>query len=276
MANTLTITLLGTGSSGGVPRVGNDWGRCDPAEPKNRRRRCAVLIEQKTVTGTTTILIDAGADLREQLLSAQVTHLDGVVLTHPHADHIFGLDDLRQLAITLKKPIDVYLDSNTSDTVMQSFGYCFRQAPGSSYPPFCIETRIVHPNPITIEGAGGSVTLQPILVEHGDIHALGFRIDRVAYLPDMKRLASAQTASVVNGLDCLVVDALRYTTHPTHFNVDEALDFIKATGPTQAILTNMHCDLDYQTLQTDLPDGVVPGFDGLQITQTNQTTVVSA
>ncbi len=265
MANRLTITLLGTGSSGGVPRVGNNWGKCDPEEPRNRRRRCAVLVERTNGTGTTTVLIDAGADLREQLLTANVKNLDGVLLTHPHADHMFGLDDLRQLAILLKKPIDVYLDNNTSETVMQSFGYCFRQAPGSSYPPFCVEKRIAHPNPVHINGAGGEIAFTPILVEHGDINALGFRIDNVAYLPDMKRLAESQASDAVSKLDYLIVDALRHTPHPTHFNVEEALDFIRATQPSQAILTNMHSDLDYSTLKSTLPTGAVPGYDGLQI-----------
>lgn len=266
MANRLTITLLGTGSSGGVPRVGNIWGQCDPNEPKNRRRRCAALVEQSTDAGTTTVLLDAGADLREQLLSAHVTNLDGVLLTHPHADHMFGLDDLRQLAIVLKRPIDVYLDQGTSETVMLSFGYCFHQAPGSSYPSFCTEHRICHPDPVVIEGAGGAIEFSPILVDHGDINALGFRINNIAYLPDMKRLASSQSPDILSGLDTLIVDALRYNSHPTHLNVEEALDFIREVKPANAVLTNMHSDLDYRTLEAMLPEHVTPGYDGLQIT----------
>lgn len=258
--------MLGTGSSGGVPRVGNAWGNCDPREPRNRRRRCALLVERLASSGAkTTVLIDAGADLREQLLSSDVRSLDGVLLTHAHADHIFGLDDLRQLALGLARPIDVHMDESTSASVMRSFDYCFRQAPGSSYPRFLIENRIVHPEAFAVSGPGGIVDVLPLLVEHGDIHALGFRVGDMAYLPDVKRIAAAQSFDALGGLQILVIDALRRRSHPSHLNLEESLALIDRLAPERAILTNLHSDLDYATLAAELPANVEPGFDGLRI-----------
>ena len=265
MSVTRTFTLLGTGSSGGVPRVGNDWGACDRAEPRNRRRRCALLVEQHAAGGVTSVLVDAGADLREQLLSAEVSVLDGVLLTHSHADHVFGLDDLRQLALQLRRPIDVHMDEATSAVVMRAFAYCFAQAPGSSYPAFCTEHRIVHPEPFAIGGPGGELGVRTVLAEHGDIHALGFRFGGLAYLPDVKRLAERDGFDALANLDVLIIDALRRRPHPTHLNLDEALGFIERLRPRRAILTNMHNDLDYATLRDALPPGVEPGYDGLAV-----------
>lgn len=266
MANKQTFTLLGTGSSGGVPRVGNEWGDCDPANARNRRRRCAVLVEQSANEGgKTSILIDAGADLREQLLAADVKSLEAVLLTHAHADHIFGLDDLRQLAMLLRRAIDVYMDEPTSAMVMRSFGYCFHQAEGSSYPSFCNEHRFEHPVRLQIEGPGGAVGVDSLIGEHGDIHALGFRVGSVAYLPDVKRVVDVNTLESLQNLDVLVLDALRYKRHPSHMCVDEALSFIEQLAPRRAILTNMHSDLDFETLRKALPEGVEPGFDGMVI-----------
>ncbi len=261
-----TFTLLGTGSSGGVPRVGNAWGDCDPANPRNRRRRCALLVERTRGEGTaTTALVDAGADLREQLLAADVRSLDAVLLTHPHADHMFGLDDLRQLALQLGRGIDVHMDADTSETILRSFGYCFAQAPGSSYPPFCHERRIVHPEPVAIDGAGGELVFEPLLAEHGDIHALGLRVGSVAYLPDAKRVVDGPSLERLEGLDVLIVDALRRRPHPSHMHLDETLGFVERFAPRLAVLTNMHSDLDYETLLAELPDGIEPGYDGMRI-----------
>ena len=260
------FTLLGTGSSGGVPRVGNAWGDCDPANPRNRRRRCALLVERDAPDGArTSALIDAGADLREQLLAADVRSLDAVLLTHPHADHMFGLDDLRQLALQLGRGIDVHMDESTSETVMRAFGYCFARAPSSSYPPFCHERRITHPEPVAVEGPGGELAFEPIVAEHGDIHALGFRVGDVAYLPDAKRVVDSASLERLEGLDVLIVDALRRRPHPSHMHLDETLGFVERFGPRRAVLTNMHSDLDYATLAAELPDGIEPGHDGMRI-----------
>ena len=273
MKQSIIFTLLGTGSSGGVPRVGNQWGVCDPSNPRNRRRRCAMLIQLNDLEQerATTVLIDAGADLREQLLSAQVSHLDAVLLTHSHADHIFGLDDLRQLALSMRSPIPVYMDNATSSMVMQAFNYIFRQAPNSSFPAFCTHGTIEHDQLIPIKGDAGNLTVKPLVAEHGDIHSLGFRIGNVAYLPDVKRVSDQASLKTLEGLDVLILDTLRYKTHPAHMNLEESLAFIKQMAPKRAVLTNLHSDLDYETLLKELPENVTPGFDGLQITHVFDT-----
>lgn len=271
MPESITLTLMGTGSSGGVPRVGNIWGACDPAEPRNRRRRCSLLIErsQSVVgadSGKTTVVVDTGADLREQLLENNVESIEGVVLTHSHADHIFGLDDLRQMAINLRRPIDVWLDENTRKQVMAAFDYCFYQAPGSSYPSFCTENSLLPTEPFTIKGPGGSISINTLLAEHGDINALGVRIGNAVYLPDMKRITDAKSLQLLADIDVLIVDALRLKSHPSHMNLEESLAFIDTVKPRRSILTNMHGDLDYQQTKALLPANVEPGYDGMQIT----------
>ena len=267
MSNKIEYTLLGTGSSGGVPRIGNDWGACDPDNAKNRRRRCAMLIKRTNEKQQhTSVLIDAGVDMREQLLAEDVKSLDGVLLTHSHADHIFGLDDLRQMAISMRRSVDVYMDVATSSRVMQSFGYCFRQEASSSYPAFCIEHRIAVGNCVAVQGAAGGLNAWPILAEHGDIQSLGFRINDVVYLPDIKRIANEASEKLLSNTRVLVIDALRRKPHPTHLNLEESLDFIKVIQPQRAILTNMHSDLDYDTLRRSLPSNIEPGYDGLKFT----------
>lgn len=269
MHESLTLTLMGTGSSGGVPRVGNVWGNCDPNEPRNRRRRCSVLVQRALVSGSetseTTVVIDAGADLREQLLSADVRSIEGVVLTHSHADHIFGLDDLRQMAINLRRPIDVWLDSPTRVQVMAAFGYCFHQAQGSSYPAFCTEQKLTSCEPFDINGPAGSIQFNTLIAEHGDINALGVRVADAVYLPDMKRISDAKSMDMLRDVKVLIVDALRYKSHPSHMNLEESLAFIESVKPERAILTNMHGDLDYQSVKASLPPGVEPGYDGMSI-----------
>jgi len=270
MHESLTLTLMGTGSSGGVPRVGEVWGACDPDEPRNRRRRCSLLIESEMFQadgdlGKTTVVVDTGADLREQLLSASVKSIEGVVLTHSHADHIFGLDDLRQMSINLRRPIDVWIDEPTRPHVMAAFGYCFHQAEGSSYPTFCTEQKLVPHDPFTIDGPGGVLTLNTLIAEHGDINALGVRINDAVYLPDMKRISHPDSLDLLAGVQVLIIDALRYKLHPSHMNLEECLAFIQKINPERAILTNMHGDLDYASVKKMVPPGVEPGYDGLQI-----------
>jgi phosphoribosyl 1,2-cyclic phosphate phosphodiesterase len=261
---TLTFTILGCGSSGGVPRVGAGWGACDPDNPKNRRRRCSLLVERHGERGVTRVLIDTTPDLRAQLLDADVDRLDAVLFTHEHADHTHGIDDLRVLAIHQRQRIPVYLDEPTSAVLRARFGYCFERPPGSSYPPILDEHRLQPGHPVTIDGAGGHMVALPFLQDHGDIPALGFRFDGLAYSADLKRIPPASVATLA-GLDVWIVDALRYTPHPSHFSVDEALAAIERVRPRRAILTNMHVDLDYDALRARLPTHVEPAYDGMRI-----------
>jgi phosphoribosyl 1,2-cyclic phosphate phosphodiesterase len=261
---TLRVTILGCGSSAGVPRVGVGWGACDPNNPRNRRRRCSILVERFGPGGVTRVLVDTGPDLRDQLLGCDVRHLDAVLITHDHADHTHGIDDLRPLVIAMRRRMPVYMDAVTSEVMMARFGYCFRQPPGSDYPPILDERRMEAGADVTVEGAGGPVTGRPFRMIHGGTEALGFRFGGLAYAPDVSRMPEESLAELQD-LDVLVIDALRYTPHPSHFSVSEALALIEAVRPQRAILTNLHTDLDYETLRREVPAGVEPAFDGLQI-----------
>jgi phosphoribosyl 1,2-cyclic phosphate phosphodiesterase len=262
---TLRLTILGCGSSAGVPRVGVGWGACDPTNPKNRRRRCSVLVERFTPGGASTIvLVDTGPDARDQLLGANVRRLDGVLYTHEHADHIHGIDDLRPLAIVQRHRIPVYADRMTSELLMMRFGYCFETPAGSSYPPI-LKMNHLKPGLMTsVAGPGGTVEALPFRMVHGDIDTLGFRFGNIAYAPDVSEMPE-ESLRYFEGLDVLILDALRYTPHPTHFSVSEALDFIAKVKPKRAVLTNLHTDLDYEALRNELPPHIEPAYDGLQI-----------
>lgn len=259
------FTILGCGSSGGVPRVAMGWGDCDPNEPKNRRRRCSLLVEQSDGDGkTTSVLVDTSPDLREQLIDAQVTNLDAVLYTHEHADHTHGIDDLRPLVLHRHRRVDVYLDEPTSRAMHARFGYCFMTPPGSAYPPIVNEHRLVPGRTVTIEGEGGPVVALPFLQDHGDIPSLGFRFGNVAYSSDLKDLPS-ESLPLLADLDLWIIDALRYKPHPSHFSVADALRWIEALKPRRAVLTNLHCDLDYEALRAKLPPGVEPAYDGMRL-----------
>jgi phosphoribosyl 1,2-cyclic phosphate phosphodiesterase len=260
---TLTFTILGCGFSGGVPRAGLGWGACDPNNPKNRRRRTSLLVERRTASGgKTSILVDTSPDLREQLYDAGVTWLDAVLYTHPHADHIHGIDDLRALFIHKRRRVDVYMDEPTSRALTARFDYCFTTPPGSEYPPIVTEHRIEAGRRLTIAGEGGPIEVLPILQEHGDIPSLGFRFGNLAYSCDLSGLPDASAAALTD-LEVWVVDALRYKPHPSHWSVADTLRWIERLRPRRAILTNMHADLDYDTLRKELPPHVEPGYDGI-------------
>jgi phosphoribosyl 1,2-cyclic phosphate phosphodiesterase len=258
----LTFTILGCGSSMGVPRVALGWGACDPNNPKNRRRRCSLLVERTSAAGLTRVLVDCTPDLREQLLEAQVDWLDGVLITHQHADHIHGIDDLRPLFVHKRRRLDVYMDEPTAQAMHARFGYCFATPPGSEYPPILTEHRLQPGKSLTIAGQGGPIEVLPILQEHGDIPSLGFRFGNVAYSADIKALQTESIAALA-GLDVWIVDALRKSPHPSHFNLDEALQWIARIKPKRAILTNLHSDMDYAELRAQLPPGVEPAHDGM-------------
>lgn len=261
---TPTVTILGCGSSGGVPRVGSGWGACDPANPKNRRRRCSILVERKGAEGATTVLVDTSPDLRDQLLEAAVTRLDAVLFTHDHADHTHGIDDLRPLVIHMRRRIPVYADAATEAVLSQRFGYCFASPPGSDYPPILDRHALRAEETVVLDGPGGVLEAAPFRVLHGSTEALGFRFGGLAYLPDVSRVPQASLPALAN-LDVLVVDALRHTPHPTHFSVSDALGLIERLRPGRAVLTNLHSDLDYDQLTRSLPNGIEPAFDGMRI-----------
>lgn len=256
----LRFTILGCGSSGGVPRLGGDWGDCDPQNPRNRRRRCSMLVERISDIGTTRVLIDTSPDMREQLLDAGVGTLDAVVYTHSHADHVHGLDDLRQIVFNLRHRLPVWADGPTQDALLSRFGYAFVQPADSPYPAI-LDLHTIH-GPFHIEGAGGRIDFTPFRADHGSMDALGFRIGGLAYLPDVVALPPESWAHL-EGLECWVLDALRRKPHPTHIHLSLALEWIAKVRPTRAVLTNMHIDLDHATLLAELPEGVEPAHDGM-------------
>lgn len=262
----LNVTILGCGSSGGVPRPGSGWGACDPAEPRNRRRRCSILLSQAGPSGATRVLVDTSPDLREQLIDADVTHLDGIVFTHDHADHTHGIDDVRPLVIHMRKRIDAFMDGATSAGLASRFGYIFRTPEGSSYPPILSERRIEAGSPFEVAGAGGPVGLTPFRLVHGEIDCLGLRIGGLAYTPDVSAVPES-ALDQLSGLDVWIIDALRIMPHPSHFHLAEALSWIDRMKPKRAVLTNLHTDLDYRTLLRDLPPHVVPAHDGMVISE---------
>lgn len=264
----LRFTVLGCGSSMGVPRVALGWGVCDPNNPKNRRRRCSLLVERaQGPAKVTRVLVDCSPDLRAQLLDAKVDALDGVLITHEHADHTHGMDDLRPLFVKARKRVDVWMDEPTARVMRVRFGYCFATPPGSEYPPIASERTLTPGQSVEIEGQGGPVEALPVLQEHGDIASLGFRFGGrqggVAYSADIKSLPEASVASFAD-LDVWVVDALRINPHPSHFSLDEALSWIARVKPRRAILTNLHSDLDYAALKAMLPPHIEPAFDGMR------------
>ncbi len=256
----LRATILGCGSSGGVPRLGGHWGECDPENPKNTRRRCSLLVEKFTPKGTTRVLIDTSPDMRAQLLDADVGTLDAVLYTHAHADHVHGIDDLRMLVFNMRQRLQVWADGETSNALLDRFGYAFVQPNGSPYPPIC-ELNLIKGD-VTISGDGGPLTFTPFEVEHGNIDALGFRTEGLAYLPDVSTIPDEAWPHLEN-LDVWIVDALRRTPHPTHSHLSNTLKWIERVKPAKAVLTNMHNDLDYQTVADETPPHVHPAFDGM-------------
>lgn len=259
------FTILGCASSPGVPRINGDWGDCNPDNPKNRRTRASFLIEQIGPDGEkTTVLVDTGPDFREQMIRAGVGSIDAVVYTHAHADHLHGIDDLRGYSLIQRQRIPIYAEPETMRRIEAGFGYCLKTPEGSSYPP------IVRPHlietldqPVLIEGKGGRIPLLPLVQQHGDIMSLGFRIGNVAYCSDVSDFPP-QTAERLLGLDVLVIDALQYREHPSHFSLGQALGWIEKLSPQRAILTHMHIPLDYDRVMQETPAHVEPAYDQLQ------------
>lgn len=256
---TVRITILGCGTSGGVPRIGGPdgtgaWGNCDPGNPRNRRRRCSILVEEAGKT----ILVDTSPDLRWQLIDARVTRLDAVLWTHDHADQSHGIDDVRPFAIH-QGPIDAFASAVTMASLRARFDYCFAQ------PNVSVYSTLYRPNVIG-EGPffAAGMRVVPFEMDHGSTMALGFRFGTIAYCNDVVRLDERAFATL-EGLDTLIIDAMRYRPHPTHAHLDLTLEWIARIRPRRAILTNMHTDMDYDEVRRRTPANVEPAYDGLVI-----------
>jgi phosphoribosyl 1,2-cyclic phosphate phosphodiesterase len=258
------LTILGCGSSGGVPRIGMNFGACDPDNPKNRRLRCSALFERIGPGGQTAVLVDTSPDFREQILRARLLGLDGVLYTHDHADHTHGIDDLRMVAFAMKKRVDVYFDDKTGKSLTERFAYCFKTPEGSNYAPILNAHLMDGETPVVVQGHGGTITAKPIPQVHGDITSYGYRVSGLAYCPDISAIPEA-SLPLLEGLDVWVVDALRYTPHESHFSVAQALKWVERLKPKRTILTHMTSELDYETLRRELPPGVEPAFDGMVV-----------
>ncbi|GJL95525.1 MAG: phosphoribosyl 1,2-cyclic phosphodiesterase [Hyphococcus sp.] len=272
----LRVTILGSGSSGGVPRFGGqdgagDWGACDPGEPKNRRTRCSVLVEKAHPEfgfchdKVTSVLVDTSPDMRAQLLAAKCSRLDAVLFTHDHADQCHGIDDLRVFALQMRRRIPVYIDDDTAGGLLDRFDYCFTQKPDSLYPAILDK----HDMPqmgeaFHIEGPGGAIPAIAFLQDHGPVNSLGFRFGDIAYSSDVVGLPE-ESFDLLRGVDTWIVDALQYKPHSTHAHLDMALEWIARVKPRRAILTNLHIHMDYQTLRRELPSCVEPAFDGMTV-----------
>ena len=256
----LRFTILGCGSSGGVPRLCGHGGNCDPNNVKNFRKRCSLLIQRFENDNVTNVLIDTTPDMRQQLLDAKIGKLDAVIYTHEHADHLHGLDDLRMIVINMQKRLPVFASKQTKNSILERFGYAFKTPKGSPYPP------ILDMNDLTetleIQGAGGPIKFTSFDVDHGNILVSAIKVNDVLYTPDISKV---RNDTELRDLDYWILDSLRYKPHPSHVNLEQALGLIDRYKPRKAILTNLHVDLDYLTLLNETPDNVVPAHDGLQI-----------
>lgn len=265
MSAMLEITILGCGSSGGVPRADGDWGACNPANPKNRRRRCSLMVRRQgeAPEAETTLIVDASPDLVWQTSDAGAQRLDAVLLTHDHADQTHGIDDIRAFAIRQRGRIPCYADPATSETMIRRFGYVFQGEGG--YPAIAdLKALPSHGEPWRVDGPSGAIPVVTFDQDHGAVRSVGYRFGGVAYSSDVVDLDDAAFEALTD-LDVWIVDALRFRPHPTHAHLEKTLAWIERARPRRAILTNMHIDLDYDELAAQLPDGVEPAYDGLVV-----------
>ena len=253
----MRVTILGCGTSGGVPRVGGkggtgDWGAANPADPRNQRLRCSILVQDQGKT----VLVDTSPDVRAQLLSARVETVDSVIWSHEHADQVHGIDDLRPYTFR-RGAIEAWADRQTLDVLMRRFGYVFESA--SIYHALYDVQEIR--GPFT---AAGTLAVTPIPLDHGSIPSLGFRFGDIVYANDVVQVPE-EAFQLMHDADVLIVDAMRYRPHPTHAHLDRALEWIEQIGPRRAFLTNLHVDMDYAELDRRTPANVQPCHDGLVI-----------
>jgi phosphoribosyl 1,2-cyclic phosphate phosphodiesterase len=262
----LEVVILGSGSSGGVPRADGAWGACDPAEPLNRRSRCSLLVRRPSGEGPerqTTVIVDASPEFRLQASAAGARRLDALLMTHDHADQAHGIDDIRAFAIAQRARIACWMDVATRSTLTQRFGYIFA---GVGYYPAIADIHDLPPHGAvwSVDGPSGPIPVTTFDQDHGGVRSIGYRFGSLAYSSDVVGLGEDAFAAL-QGLDVWIVDALRYAPHPTHAHVDLALEWIARVRPKRAILTNLHIDLDYRTLAATLPPGVEPAYDGLVV-----------
>ncbi|MDD9332400.1 MAG: MBL fold metallo-hydrolase [Bartonella sp.] len=263
MCHRYRFTILGCGSSPGVPRPNGYWGACDSNNSRNKRYRTSLLVERIHKLGMkTTAIIDTGPDFRSQMINARVSHLNAAVYTHFHADHTHGIDDLRSYALAQKCLIDIYADAFTLKHLNKAFGYCFQTPKGSHYSPILKENLICEKSEFKIQGEGGDIIFKAHLQIHGATHSLGFRIGNVAYCTDVSEFPEETISGLMN-LDVLIIDALQFESHPSHFSVDKALYWIKYLKPKRAILTHMDNSLDYNDVVNYVPAHVEPAYQGL-------------
>jgi phosphoribosyl 1,2-cyclic phosphate phosphodiesterase len=252
----MKVTVLGCGGSAGVPVVGAGWGDCDPAEPRNRRRRASVAIE----SGGRILLIDLSPDLRVQLLDAGIDRIDAVLLTHPHADHLHGIDDLRPINRLMNKAIPLYADAATLAELLRRFGYALSEDNSAEPEGFFRPSLVPHEIGGQFTAAGFPVV--PFAQDHGFTTTLGFRIGAFGYSTDVTELDD-NAFEILAGIEFWIVDCLRRQPHPTHSHLAKTLDWIARLRPRRAAFTHMDQSLDYRALAAELPDGVEPGYDGL-------------
>ncbi|WP_031554108.1 MBL fold metallo-hydrolase [Parvularcula oceani] len=270
----LRAVILGSGSSGGVPRIGGadgrgNWGECDPQEPKNRRTRCSILVQRAceergwNAEALTTVLIDTAPELRLQLTSVGCGRVDAVFFTHDHADQTHGIDDLRALALNTGKRVPVHVDPLTCPDLMDRFAYCFEQAQDSPYPAILDARRMPAPGEtVEVDGPTGPVPVTPFLQEHGTVPSLGFRTGPISYSSDLNDLPP-ESFEIVAGSEVWILDALRYRPHPSHVHLGRALDWLERLRIPRGVLTNLHVDMDYRTVAEETPEGVEPAYDGM-------------
>jgi phosphoribosyl 1,2-cyclic phosphate phosphodiesterase len=252
----MKATLLGCGPSWGVPAIGPDWGRCDPAEPRNQRRRCSLLVESRGAA----LLIDTSPDLRQQLLDAGTARLDAVVLTHAHADHLHGIDDLRFVNRLRGIPIPLHATADTLAEVEQRFSYALKPV----MPGMPVYRPALTPHQITGPFSAAGMTVEPFVQSHGYSTTTGIRIGPLAYSTDVVDLDDNAFAALA-GIELWIVDCLRREQHPTHSHLAKTIAWIERVRPRRAILTHMDQSLDYRELCAELPEGVEPGYDGLAV-----------
>ena len=266
MTATLEITILGCGSSGGVPRADGNWGACDAADPRNRRTRCSLMVRRPSGEGPerwTTAIVDASPEFRQQTAAAGARRLDALLMTHDHADQAHGIDDIRAFAQRQRARIPCHADAATEATLLQRFGYIFHGDKG--YPAISdIVPAPQHGTRWRVSGPSGDIPVVTFDQDHGEVRSLGYRFGPVAYSSDVWELDDA-AFSAMAGVDLWIVDALRYAPHPTHAHVERTLGWIERLQPKRAILTNLHIDLDYAELTGRLPDGVEPAVDGMRL-----------